>query len=257
MSVIQRYLIVILSLLFISGYSASASGITFLTHGVEGATFRDENGMLRGFEKTGKRAFTIELVRKMMSLLNHPQTFKIVPFKRGFITVQNKPDHALFNVSRKPDREKQVQWVGPLLDEITYLYELKDTPTPVMSRDDARKVNGICVRIGTADYDILVKENFKNIYQNSSGAACFKMLAAGRVTLVSSDIHSLKSKLRLSGIPEEKIRQTPVIVHKSQGYIAFSNNISNDVIMQWQNALEALKQSGEYDQLVEKYLLTE
>ncbi len=257
MRVIRPYLMVILLLLLFSGIGAPASAITFLTHGVEGSTYTDEKGMLRGIEKTGKRAFTVELVRKMMALLNQIQTFEVVPFKRGFFTVQNESDHALFNVSRKPDREKLVQWVGPLLDEITYLFELKDTPAPVLSLDDARKVHGICVRIGAADYDILIKKNFKNIHQNSSGAACFKMLAAKRVALVSSDVHSLKNKLKLAGMSEKDIRQTPVIVHKSQGYIAFSNNISKDVIRQWQNALETLKRSGEYDDLVEKYLLTE
>jgi polar amino acid transport system substrate-binding protein len=258
MRAIQPYLIAIVVLIFFSGIGAPpVSAITFLTHDVQGATYTDENGVLRGLEKTGKRAFTVELVRKMMVLLNHPQTVKVVPFKRGFFTLQNEPDYALFNISRKPDRENLVQWVGPLLDEITYLYELKDTPTPVLSLDDARKADRLCVRIGTAGYDILMKKNFKNIHQNSSGAACFKMLAARRVALVSSDINSFRGKLKLAGVSEEKIQQTPVIVHKSQGYIAFSNNISKAEIARWQNALEALKRSGEYDDLVEKYLLTE
>ncbi|BBO66628.1 hypothetical protein DSCA_05580 [Desulfosarcina alkanivorans] len=257
MNMILRCLILIAPLLLVTGHTASASEITFLTHGVEGATFLDDNGLLRGKYKNGKRAFTIELVLKMMSMLNHPPLFEIVPFKRGFMYVQKKPDYALFNVSRKPDREKMVQWVGPLLDEVTFLYELADTPTPVLSRDDARKVDKICVRMGTADYEVLVEENFKNIYQNSIGANCFKMLVIGRVNLVSSDKHSLNNKLKQAGIPEDKIRQTPVIVHKSQGYIAFSNNIPKAVIAQWQNALDSLKQSGEYVQLVEKYLLTE
>lgn len=257
MNLILRYLIVILFLLLISGQTVSASEITFLTHDVEGATFLDDTGALRGKSNSGKRAFTVELVRRMMSMLNHPQSFEIVPFKRGFMYVQKRPDYALFNVSRKPEREKLAQWVGPLLDEVTYLYELADTPAPVMPRDDARNVDGICVRSGTVDHKVLAKENFKNIYSNPSGANCFKMLVSGRVNLVSSDIHSLKSKLKQAGIPEDKIRRTPVIVHKSQGYIAFSNNIPKAVIAQWQNALDSLKQSGEYDQLVGKYLLTE
>jgi len=257
MNMFLRYLIFIVSLLLISGHTVSASEITFLTHDVEGATFLDTNGMLRGKPNSGKRAFTVELVRKMMSILDHPKTFEIIPFKRGFMYVLKDPDYALFNVSRKPDREKMAQWVGPLLDEATFLYELADTPTPVMSLDDARKVDEICVRIGTVDHDILAKENFKNILQNPSGANCFKMLLSGRVNLVSSDMYSLKSKLKEAGIPENKVRQTPVMVHKSQGFIAFSNNIPKTVIAQWQSALDSLKKSGEYDQLVEQYLLDE
>lgn len=256
MNPILRYLTLIVSALLLSGHTASAE-ITFLTHDVEGATYLDSNGMLRGKPNSGKRAFTVELVRRMMSALDHPQRFEIIPFKRGFMYVQKKPDYALFNVSRKPEREKMAQWVGPLLDEVTFLYELTDTPTPVISPDDARKVDGICVRIGTVDDKILAEENFNNILQNPSGANCFKMLVSGRVNLVSSDIHSVKSKLKQADIPADKIRRTPVIVHKSQGYIAFSNNIPKAVIARWQKALDSLKQSGEYDQLVEKYLLAE
>ena len=179
MNFILRYVIVIVFLIVIPGRAVSASEITFLTHDVEGATFLDANGLLRGKHKSGKRAFTLEVVRKMMAMRHHPQSFEIVPFKRGFVYVQKRPDCALFNISRKPDREKLVQWVGPLLDEVTFLYESADKPTPVLSRDDARKVDGICVRVGTEDYKILSKENFKNIHLNPSGQTALRCWLMG------------------------------------------------------------------------------
>jgi polar amino acid transport system substrate-binding protein len=44
------------------------------------------------------------------------------------------------------------------------------------------------------------------------------------------------------------------MVQKNAGYIAFSKDHSDDEIAQWQQALDKLKRSGKYDELVQNYL---
>ena len=52
----------------------------------------------------------------------------------------------------------------------------------------------------------------------------------------------------------KQIRKTPVVVQKNAGYIAFSKDHTDDEINAWQQALDELKRSGKYDELVRIYL---
>ena len=85
-------LVLILSYCFLT--STFASEIQFLTHNIEGKTYKDKNGELRGKKHEGRRAFNLELVREIMIFLNFPRNFKEIPFKRGLSYVQNKKNYA-------------------------------------------------------------------------------------------------------------------------------------------------------------------
>jgi polar amino acid transport system substrate-binding protein len=62
-------------------------------------------------------------------------------------------------------------------------------------------------------------------------------------------------RLKEAGISSQAIQQTPVVATATEGSLAFSRNIADDIIQKWQNALDQLKQSGRYDQLMQEYLV--
>ena len=256
LSDIRLPLIVSLLPLFLFPAAAWPAGeIQFLTHSIKGYTHIDSSGELRGNKKGGKRAFNVELVRAMMLLVGAPAKFIEIPFKMGFRQVRVEPDLAFFNVSKTPEREHFVKWVGPLQLDISYLYEMKEYPTHVRTMEDAKKVDSICVLRGGIHYNLLLDMGFTNLVENDSYVQCFQMLAQNRVNLTPSAQESLPGKLQQARIQQERIRQTPVLVSKVEGYIAFSNNISDSVVEKWQNALNQLKQSGKYQQLYNEYFL--
>jgi polar amino acid transport system substrate-binding protein len=233
---------------------ANASQLQFITHNVEGESYKHENGELRGKKAGGRRAFNLELVREMMTYLNYPRVFRAVPFKRGLFYVQNEDNYVFFNVSRNPTRENTVKWVGPLQRDQSYFYELSSAPSGIQTLDDAKKGNQICVLNGGVHETFLQKNGFKNLISNVSYKACFRMLALKRVSLTITSVLSLSERLKGAGISPQDIKQTPVLLTNSEGYLAFSKNISDDIIQQWQNALDHLKLSGKYSQLVQEYL---
>jgi polar amino acid transport system substrate-binding protein len=231
-----------------------ASEIRFMTHNTKEKTFIDENGELRGKKHAGRRAFNVELVRAMMIIQNHPIKMEVIPFKRGLKYVQTMPDCALFNVVRTQGREKTVKWVGPLLSDVAYFYELKSEPTGIKTLEDAKRVDSICVLNGNVHDTFLMGEGFNNLYRNKNYVGCFKMLAAGRVSLTASNILALPERLESAGILVKDIQQTPVKLFETHGYIAFSMNIPDKIIKKWQISLDQLKESGKYRTLVEMYL---
>ena len=134
---------------------------------------------------------------------------------------------------------------------------MNSAPTGVQTLEDARKVKSICVLNGGVHDTFLQKRGFDNLYRNVSYVGCFKMLAKKRVSLTPSGFLPLAERLRYSGISLQDVKRTPVFLFASEGYLAFSKSISDNVIQQWQNALDQLKRSGRYDQLEQEYLLAE
>ena len=250
-----KLVIFILAALFFSNI-VFASEINFLTHSIKKQTYVDESGELRGKKHSGKRAFNLELVREMMNIVKHSTNFKEVPFKRGLIQAQNNINYALFNVSRTPERENSCKWVGPLQKEVDYFYEMKEKPTGIKTIEDAKKVDSICVLLGSIHETILRKNNFTNINTNYNYEGCFKMLAAGRVNLTPKATSTVAKTIERAGIDPNKIQQTPVVLLESEGYIAFSKNISDATIQKWQDALEQIKESGKYEYFYKKYYLS-
>ncbi len=251
-------IIVSLSLVIFSFGTVSADEITFLTHSSAGRYYLDDNGDIRGKKHAGKRAFNIELVREMMIIMKHSTRLEHVPLKRGLllITTNEKP-YGLFNIGRRPYREGKMKWVGPLQTDKVYLYELKNTPTGITTLEDAQKVDFICVLNGTTHDTFLTEKNFPNIYRSSSYEACFKMLVNKRVNLTPISHNSLIPVLKKANISPDLIRRVPVLLFENQGQLAFTNLVPDSVVQQWQNALDQLKQSGRYDQLIQAYLLPE
>jgi len=238
-------------------FSVSAAEIDFLTHSLQGQTYVDANGELRGKKHAGKRAFNLEVVREMMLIMKHPTNFREVPFGRGLLKVQQESNQAFFNVSRTAEREKTVKWVGPIQTETDYFYEMKEAPSGIKTLEDAKNVNAICVLNKNIHHQLLQKYNFNNIVHNASYVACFKMLKRGRVNLTPSAAGTVAKKLEQAGISPDQIQQTPVVLLESGGYIAFSKNTDDDTIKKWQDAFDQLKNSGRYQQLYQLYFLPE
>ncbi|WP_020405606.1 substrate-binding periplasmic protein [Hahella ganghwensis] len=250
----KKVYLLAITLLLVSA-NLSAKEIQFFTHSLQNQTFIDKHGELRGKEHAGKRAFGVELIRAMMDLLEHPHAITEVPFKRGLYFAQQSPRSAFFNLSRTPERERTVKWVGPIQVEEDYFYEMKKAPTGVTTLEDAKNVAKICVLNGAVHHTILSNHYFTNIEVASSYVHCFKMLELGRVQLTPSASSSVLHKLKEAGIAPEKVQQTPVLLLQSGGYLVFSKDVDDAEIAQWQQALEQLKASGEYQRLYQRYFL--
>lgn len=234
---------------------ANSTEIQFITHNVFGKVFKDNQGKLRGVSHGGQRALQVELILEMMKLVDYEsKEIQIMPFIRGLRTVQSEPNVAFFNVSRRPDREGTVKWIGPIQSGIVSFYEATNSPTHITSLADAKRVRAICVVNGNNHDTYLTNLGFTNLSRNNNYENCMKMLTLGRVDLVTLSNFSLQGSLKATNIKNEQVRKTGVPLYETQGYIAMSNNIPDHTILKWQRALDRIKITGKYEELVKEYL---
>ncbi|WP_159084634.1 substrate-binding periplasmic protein [Dongshaea marina] len=206
-----------------------------------------------GIPRQGKRAFQVEVVNTLAEQLGYDVPMREVPFKRGLYAVQTRKNIVFFAVQRTAEREKTVQWVGPISAGTDYFYEWRSRPTGIRSLSDARDLK-ICVLNGSVHDRLLTGMGFTALSRNKNYATCFGLLKRGRVALAITSEDSIEHKLSAHEISPELVRKTPVVVLQGQHYIAMSKNIASSEVARWNRALQELKQSGYIRKLARRFL---
>lgn len=231
------------ALLFIN--IAKAENISFSTHLIKPFTYQ-EKGEIKGF--------AVDVVREMMKLKEHPQEFKIYPFIRGLKIVQNAPNHAFFIVARRPEREKTVKWVGPLITSGVYFYKKRGTKINASNLAEIKNKYSVVVHRGNADHYFLKKNNFRDLHTEHDQMQTIQMVDKGRVDLTPISELVMSQIAKEAGIDLNHIERTNIKLYDSTLYLVFSLETADETVAQWQQALDSLKTSGKYEELYNKYL---
>ena len=68
------------------------------------------------------RGLSTEILRAMCAEARIECGINYVPWVRAYKTVQNTRNALLYTVARKPERENEFLWIGPILARATYVY---------------------------------------------------------------------------------------------------------------------------------------
>ncbi|CZF83375.1 substrate-binding periplasmic protein [Grimontia marina] len=204
-----------------------------------------ENGELRGL--------SVEIVREVFAIVEHPNDIELLPWARAFKETQRKKRRIIFSMSRTKEREPLFKWVGPLVEDRVRFFRHKDSNVDIQSLDDARAVNSILVTRGFPETDFLQAQGFNNLYMTNSPIQSFAMLAMERGELVPIGEFAYQSMILKSGINPDTIEKVDIKLFNIELYIAFSKDTSNEEIARWQAALDQVKASGKYGEIIRRY----
>ncbi len=79
------------------------------------------------------------------------------------------------------------------------------------------------------------------------------MLNVGRIQLILSSSTMFNQTVKVAGLKVGDFVKTQVRIMKGEGYIAFSKNVPYQVIKKWQDVLDDIKRSGEYNRLAKLF----
>ncbi len=211
-----------------------------------------ENGKITGF--------TVEIVEMLLDKTEiQPEGGKILmfPWKRAYKMALEGDNVLLFTTTRTTEREDLFRWVGPIYPREQWIFKLKKRKDiQIDSLEDAKRYTIVATR-ESANHKFLIKHGFelgKNLYTTGRWDTKIKLLLAGRVDLAS--YIPLELAYRLRQIGKEYDMVDPLFVASGELWypLAFSKEISDEVVEQFQHALDAMKQDGTYDALLEKYM---
>lgn len=206
------------------------------------------------FEEHGQaRGFAVDVVDAIQERIKTNNVIQVVPWTRGFHEVKSQPNVVLFTVFRSKEREKLFTLLGPIATCEVAFYGLADGNLPIKNIDDAKRVIAIAAKADTWFASTLEKAGFKNLLLTKNPQQEARLLAAGRVDLISNDPVVIEKAFDDIGKKDLKLKRY-LTVQKGDLYIAFSKGTPPATIERWRKALEDIKRDGTFAALQQKWL---
>lgn len=240
-----RYALIVFLMAIAASGSSSAQQFRIMTEELKPLAYT-ENGQIRGV--------CVEIVREVLKVVGHPDVIKVYPWDRAYQDASHEPQRILFAMGRSEARENLFKWVGPLISNVTYLYKRRGSPVTIHSLDDARAVSSIAVRENFFAHTQLQSLGFQNLFPSMEEALDLKMLLADRADLAAFGELSLTPACEAAGVECSQVENTGVMIYDSKLYMAFSRQTDDTEIQRWQAALDQVKASPVFNEIVARYL---
>lgn len=198
---------------------------------------------------------TTDIVRAIMAFTGDDFGFEVVPSMRASYALQRRPKTIMYSMFRTPERESLYKWVGPIVEEAIYPYQLADAEPQINTLQELLQAPRITTRTAGLIPDTLQSQGFTNLDRSAAGTRqLYQMLVAGRTAIIVGDTAAgMMYQSRQLNIAPGTLRQIPVELYRSSLYIAFSRDADDKIVAAWSHALQTLRHSGELDRIKRKY----
>jgi len=221
-----------------------SAGIRLLTEEYAPLNYMD-GGSLTGL--------SVEVVQELLKTMDRSASIEVVDWADGYRLAQQGPNTGLFSTAMTAERKDLFKWVGPLATVEARFYARKGTPLSIKSLDDAKRVGAIAT---VKDYymeEELIAEGFTNLVSCASGAEAGQKVLSGEADLMPYNNVTMPQLLRQLG--EDADALVPVYdLSMDVVYIAFSKDVPDATIEEWQAALDRIKRSGRFDSIYARWL---
>lgn len=196
-------------------------------------------------EKGNVVGVNADIVAMACKMANITCKFALYPWKRAMTLSLKDGLSGLVSTSRLPSREKQFQWIGPLISSPACFYKLAE-------RDDIR-INDIeelanytvALHKGDAYEEILKQWGYKehiNYIPFSEKFDEIKAFTEGKLDLFIASANSLQFHIQNYRLREDQVTPAFVISDPRLGgnYLALNKTVPEDMVLLLQNAVDEI-----------------
>lgn len=202
------------------------------------------------YSKDGKiKGLCSRVVQSIQQKVKDRTPIEVKSWSIAYEALLHDKDTALFCTVRNEKRENLFKWVGPIAYSNLVFQESTLHPTGIKTLEDAKKVAKIGVIRNDSSYQYLAGQGFDNFVFFNNDTDMYEALNEGVINLTTGNEISLPLRLKEIGLPKKSIRNTAVVIYRKGMYVAFSKDVSDGLIAKWQDALDTLKASGDYEKI--------
>jgi polar amino acid transport system substrate-binding protein len=196
--------------------------------------------------------FAVDVVREIQKRVHNHDPILMVPWARGYDSVQTAPNVLLFSMARTADRDARFQWIGPILESQYGFYVKADAKTVINSLDDARKLNAIGVYRDDVRDSFLTQAGFTRLDRVTDNSYNIKKLMFGRIDAYAGSPIGNADAVKAAGFQPTDVRLAFIFM-KSQSFIAASRTTPAEVVQAWNAALESMKRDDTFQTILANY----
>lgn len=177
---------------------------------------------------------------------------RITPWARAYATASKTPDTVLFSIVRRPDREREFLWLGPIMSESVWAFGRSDSP-PIHSIAELKSKRIGVVNGGSAAKflrDAGVPDAAMD--KASSIETNLRKLGARRIDYVVDTEIGLDAEKAKFSIQFETVKILKL--HEITTYYAINARSSPELVVALQEAIKANNASDVRTQIAQKFL---
>jgi polar amino acid transport system substrate-binding protein len=181
-------------------------------------------------------------------------------FTEGYQTTRSTPGYVLFSTARRPEREDQFLWAGPIASTNIVLFSRRGSEITILDERDLNQYN-----IGAVENDVSVLElkragiDEDQIITDPDPMNLIRMLDQGEIDLYASG--DLAGEYLIAEATGKYGYFIPVYTLTNVSlYYAFNKETQKRLVDEFQTALDSLKQSpadggvSRYDRIISRYI---
>ncbi len=243
----MKTLVTLILLLTVLSAQLRPQDLKYMTEDYPPNNFINEYGILTGA--------SVEIVKAMWKDMGiEEQEIHLYPWARAYQQILTNEGQVLFTMSRSESRIPLFKWVGPLSSSKHLIvgYKSDKTVITIDSLPQLSQYSVAAVRADVGEQILLSKGVPESIIVVSSVMKdAIRNLVDGKVDLLSIGYEAMSTIQRQSGANSKFY-----VVHTievSHDYIAFSKDISDSLVAQFQQSLDSI--SVEHQKILDKYNL--
>ena len=176
----------------------------------------------------------------------------VYPWARAYDMALTEPNVLIYLIARTPEREKQFQWVGELLQVRYFLYKLKQRAEVAAPTLDAARGYVIGVMRDDTRHQYLKKQGFSRLVVSARAGENFLQLVNRQVDLVPLSEAGAASQCAAAAFDCANLEKLLPLEEANSGlYMAYSHNTAPALVARTQAAFEVLRANGTVRRLME------
>ncbi len=178
----------------------------------------------------------------------------MVPWARAYRSALSTANTLVYTAARKPVREHEFLWVGPILPRTTWVYARAGQEKPIREFSDLTGRRVGVVREEAAQQDLIaagVPESA--LVLQSSNADVLRMLLGATVDAMVDTEVGMQWNLRHAGVAPNAVSRLMKLSDEGAYYFALNLKTDPKLVRKLETALDKLRHDGKIDAIVRKY----
>jgi polar amino acid transport system substrate-binding protein len=210
-------------------------------------------------DKGNITGINVDIVTAILKNSNINYTFNLYPWNRAYKNALTKDNNGLISTTFTQQRKELFKWVGPLVSGKGYLYKLKSRKDIRVSQlDDAKNYSLAVVRgdVHQVYFESLGFEVSKNLMLFSYNGGYIKPFLLGKVDLILGSNIVLPYLLKELDSDIDLVEPVGEMIYTAGNFLALNINTPDEIVEKLNQELQTLKDSGEFQKIVDSYSLS-
>ena len=178
---------------------------------------------------------------------------EFLPWTTAYQTALNTNNTVLFSTTLNQSRKDLFKWAGPILSLDWMFFSSAQSVITISDIAGAKGVGKIGVIANYAIEQYLKQEGFTNLVYCTDVNDAVNKLLNGQIDLYPSDKLTIESALETLGQSPYAVT-SKMVIKTEMLYFAFNKNTPDDIVSEFQEAIDRTKRNGILAGLTKKYL---